>query len=241
MMMKRLLFQALIIVFGNVMTTADQTPKAPALEELFYPVVRQLILVPAESDAVMARVLSTGQVPPGHELEEMGPRTGGVWKGFRGLKAEYGWDAETPHVRFPQEGGRYDIVRTRYRRGSWVLEMAESRHMWALRIMGEDLVGRGLEVARRVAHEIFLEKWDIRLIYVGKSGDVTFGKHDLEATGLAAQFQHWRDTLRWWYQPGMVVFVGIDAYGWPRRVPCLGPSDQANRYWFTEDPNEHPR
>jgi len=160
---------------------------------------------------------------------------------FMGAKSELAFPREQVHIGFPQEGGEYDVVRTRFRIGPWVAETARTRWVAALRVMGSDLDAESIEVVQHVVQRIFDPAQHIIPKCVGREGPVSFGVQDVEASGLAGdwgaelgRYPHWRNELKWVHGPSFVGFVSIIAGGAPTSPLQVNAAPAANRHWFYE-------
>jgi len=220
----------MVVVGGLALVLLLRCP-AMKIEQFLGPVKTQLMRPPASSEAAIEAALAARELPEGVAYADALQG-----RGVTGCTHEFDVPPAVPCLGFVQEQGRYDIMRCRFWVQGWQVDLAMSKEVNAIRLSGSDLLGDPLQVAQRVADRVFEPEQGVVLRRVGCDGPVTFGTHDLEATGPASPYgwEHWRDTLAWWYQPGEVGFITIDAYGQPAKVRRPGALEGVNERWFSE-------
>ncbi len=224
------------VAIAAVIVIAVRCPTVK-LDEFLGPVKQQLMRPPPSSEAALVAAAEGRELPAG--VLSLGVHDYGWPTGILGSGTAYDAPRSALCLAFTQELGRYDIVRCRYQAHGWQVDLASTAHVTAIRLSGPDLVGDPLDVAQEVARKLFEPKHGVLLRTDGCDGKMTFGSHDLETTGpvpqvMWADFEYWRDTLAWWYQPGQVGFIAIDAPGVPTCRPLPGAAEWANRRWFSD-------
>jgi len=237
---RRLLWVAVAVAVLAAASIAIFLLRCPTMkhDEFLGPVKSQLMRPPPSSEVALVAA-AEGREPPDGVLSVPAHDYGGPI-GAPGTVAAYDAPPSALCLAFEQELGRYDIVRCRYQVHDWQVDLAVAAHVSAIRLSGSDMTGDPLAVAQQVAREVFEPDEGVLLRIEGCDGEITFGTQDVEATGPRVPmehggWQHWRDSLAWWHEPGQVGFITIHADGVPTRQFPLGAAEGANRRWFSED------
>lgn len=198
------------------------------LDEFLGPVKRALLFPPAESARILDGMDAGGPPPPlGPAAAQLSAALGDA---AAMLRAPFRPPRDT-FAAFPQERGRFDMLRARWRDARHGFEMAQTRHAIAVWVQGAAPAAT-LEQVERAALALLDLPPGYRMSQWGAEGGRAYGGRDPTAEGWEDDsWPHWRDHLSWWAGDGRAAFVSLKAGGGPtREIISFDPGDNAR--WF---------
>jgi hypothetical protein len=203
-----------------------------ATDSYFNRITQQLIDPPASSDAVLERALRDGLPSDQFSAADAVVQARGWVEEM--LREEFRPGGQSPFVPFPLENGVCDIVRARYRAGSILVDVAQSRHLLSVRISSQDLSQGNpvTAVLERAAVRLFSLPGVERIETATGTGAQIMGRVVVpKQTGADPEWPDWRQSLRWWAATGELGFVAIKLPGGPTREN-ITDEEEANVHWF---------
>lgn len=201
-------------------------------DPFFNRITQQLIETPATSRQALEAAArgSMPPVPPGAAFELESARS---WVKYI-LKDAYHPPDDVPFLAFPMENDLCDTIRARYKVDDYRIEVAQSRHLITLRIKGLHFPPGTSDKrkAEEAARKLFVMGARAGFLDSGAFRNGTYGKQDVQARGrVDADWPHWFDNLRWWYDSDEIGFITLKASGGPTMEPISAQEDR-NIHWF---------
>ncbi len=194
-------------------------------------VVLQLMRPPQASlDALAAARIKAPPVPPELAFDIQSARSWAVQL----LQAGFQPKLNDLFLPFPNEAGRFDVIRCAYRADSMDILIGESKYAISIGVTDPRFShpGQDREKAESLARQLLTMPERIRLKETGVTGNRRYGEQDVKAAGsVDPQWPHWLDALHWWSEANSVGFVTVKASGGPTRA-VISLDDQSNRHWF---------
>lgn len=197
---------------------------------------RQLIETPAASRQLLAAVPPPAPAPPAPGLAPKGQfeaEEAREWAAVV-LKKPYLPPAEVPFLPIPQEEGVCDVVRARYRAGQAEVEIAQTKYLLSIRLIGfaAGAVAGDAALAARAARAALNEEGRITFDNSTAVGGRTWGRQGVPPQGpVDPEWPHWLDQLAWWCEGTDVGFITLKATGGPTKE-VISAAEEDNRHWF---------
>ena len=209
--------------------TAHTLPSGQFSEEVGA-VARQLARTPDASRAAIAAA------PP-----DDGAPNGKLWAQFSARAWVNGYHQPAarparavPFVPFPAEGGGCDVVRCHFAAGGRLLEIAQTVlvHCVVVKSPAAGFGAGGAAEAAALGKTLFEEPARITLAAARTVGPATIGRQAPAGDDTSIDERDWMDSLWFWIEPGVVVFVMLKDPG--RTMSAFSTDPESNRTWFAE-------
>jgi hypothetical protein len=150
------------------------------------------------------------------------------------LRAPFGPPSSARFVAMKRDHGLCDTVRCQYQAGPYRLHIAQTIYVLCVNVRMDKPVeaGQALEIASRVANEIFSAGPGMKFKLDGDWMSGKWGRRDIaEAERSDPEWPNWSELIRWWCVGERISYLTLKTDGGPTRE-VIDPSLPFNTSWF---------